>query len=323
MKRKLKKFGIPPPDAPRKTPVWNKLHIFMASNNRNSMKKLTAKTLLTALILWLSMAASAATPSYTLNSGGLERTYFLHVPDGLPDRAPLVIFLHGYGGRADPGRFGLNETADRHGFAVCYPEGEKNGRGKQGWNVGYPVQHDMNVDDAEFLADLVAHLRKKHDLGLGSVFCSGYSNGGDMCYQISSQHPGLFTAVGSVGGLMFEWVYRSDTSTTPVPLLEIHGTADKTSRWDGDLDNEGGWGEYVSVPMAAHYWAAKNKCTKHVAEPMPCKKEENSVTLHRFTGGTDGCEVWLCEIEGGPHSWSADYIDTNELLWSFFSRYVE
>ena len=36
------------------------------------------------------------------------------------------------------------------------------------------------------------------------------------------------------------------------------------------------------------------------------------IIKHRFTGGTDGSEVWLCEIVGGGHSWVWDDIYTDE-----------
>lgn len=130
-----------------------------------------------------------------MRSGGIERSYKLHLPQGLPQGAPLVVVLHGYGGNNDPGRFGLNAAADRHGFAVCYPQGAKDGRGKTCWNAGYPFQADMAVDDVKFIAQLVRHLQKRHELSRRNVFCTGMSNGGEMCYQLAAQRPRLFAAV--------------------------------------------------------------------------------------------------------------------------------
>ena len=288
------------------------------------------KGLFTALLLLASsvarpQSANPDTPSYTMRSGGTERSYKLHLPQGLPQGAPLVVVLHGYGANNDPGRFGMNAAADRHGFAVCYPQGAKDGRGKTCWNVGYPFQADMAIDDVEFITQLVRHLQKKHGLSRRNVFCTGMSNGGKMCYQLAAQRPRLFAAVAPVSGLMLEWLYKADTSDVPVPLFEIHGTADRTSAWEGDLDNKGGWGAYVAVPMAVHYWAAKNKCTGMQTDTIPGRTPENGrkVIAHRFTGGTGGSEVWLYEIVGGKHSWGEQDIDTGEELWKFFSKFVK
>ena len=294
-------------------------------SNPSVVKGLFTALLLLAASVARPQSANPDTPSYTMRSGGTERSYKLHLPQGLPQGAPLVVVLHGYGGNNDPGRFGLNAAADRHGFAVCYPQGAKDGRGKTCWNAGYPFQADMAVDDVEFITQLVRHLQKKHGLSRRNVFCTGMSNGGEMCYQLAAQRPRLFAAVAPVSGLMLEWLYKADDSTHPVPLFEIHGTADRTSAWEGDLDNKGGWGAYVAVPMAVHYWAAKNKCTGMQTDTIPGRTPENGrkVIAHRFTGGTGGSEVWLYEIVGGKHSWGEQDIDTGEELWKFFSKFVK
>lgn len=129
------------------------------------------------LLFFFNVGTSTAdsTPEYTLQCEGIVRTYRLHIPDELPENAPLVIVLHGYG---NPRPGVLNETADRHRFAVCYPQGEKDNRGKACWNVGYPFQQDMTIDDVEFLSQLVHHLQLKHGFSKRNVFCVGMSNGG-------------------------------------------------------------------------------------------------------------------------------------------------
>ncbi len=153
----------------------------LSPENSDSMKYLSnpsvVKGLFTALLLLASsvarpQSANPDTPSYTMRSGGTERSYKLPLPQGLPQGAPLVVVLHGYGANNAPGRFGMNAAADRHGFAVCYPQGAKDGRGKTCWNVGYPFQADMAIDDVEFITQLVRHLQKKHGLSRRNVFCT-------------------------------------------------------------------------------------------------------------------------------------------------------
>jgi len=158
-------------------------------SNPSVVKGLFTALLLLAASVARPQSANPDTPSYTMRSGGIERSYKLHLPQGLPQGAPLVVVLHGYGGNNDPGRFGLNAAADRHGFAVCYPQGAKDGRGKTCWNAGYPFQADMAVDDVKFIAQLVRHLQKRHGLSRRNVFCTGMSNGGGVCYQLASPRP--------------------------------------------------------------------------------------------------------------------------------------
>ena len=35
---------------------------------------------------------------YTIRHQGMDRTYWLYMPEGLKEGAPLVLVLHGYGG---------------------------------------------------------------------------------------------------------------------------------------------------------------------------------------------------------------------------------
>ena len=91
---------------------------------------------------------------HTMKFQGFEREYYLYTPQGLKEKAPLVMVLHGYGGSALKGRKEMMDVADRYGFAVCYPQGEKDPSGKTGWNVGYPKQEGMKTDDVKFICAL-------------------------------------------------------------------------------------------------------------------------------------------------------------------------
>lgn len=124
-----------------------------------------------------------------------------------------------------------------------------------------------------------------------------------------------------VSGLMLDWLYKADRSTAPVPLFEIHGTEDKTSAWLGDPQNKGGWGAYLPVPLAVHYWAAKNRCTVMQTDTLPAKAPGGrTVIAHRFTGRRWGSEVWLYEIVGGKHAWGEQDIDTGEELMEILQQ---
>ena len=112
------------------------------------------KRIITSLVAILLIIGSALgqTKEYHCTIDGVERLYKLHLPKGIKPEAPLVFVLHGYGsGIEHVLSKGFTEAADRHGFAVCYPQGSKDSRGNNCWNVGYPFQADMTVDDISFL----------------------------------------------------------------------------------------------------------------------------------------------------------------------------
>ena len=249
----------------------------------------------------------------------------MYITDGLKNNSPLVVVLHGYGGNNNPKNFDIDEVADKNGFAVCYPLGLKDPKGNNGFNVGYPSQDGMNVDDVDDLSKLTKYIQKKYSSSKENTFCTGMSNGGDMCYLlgISKQNP--FSAFASVAGLNFLWSYEKYDALRPLPFMEIHGTNDKVSEWNGDLENKGGWGKYISVPIAISYWVSKNKCTEMITDILPLKNPDKSckVKRHRYTGGINGNEVWLYEIEDGTHSWANNDINTGEEIWSFFEKFIK
>ena len=153
------------------------------------------KILLAALAALLCFLANAAeTVRYTMRYKGEVRTYWLYVPEGAGPATPLVLVLHGYGGNAEGYCPSMLEVAEREGFAVCYPQGEKDAKGKTGWNVGYDVQQGLERDDVGFVKALVKHLRKTHHIGKDNVFMSGMSNGGEMTYFMAYKYPDLFRA---------------------------------------------------------------------------------------------------------------------------------
>ena len=243
---------------------------------------------------------------------------------GQTDGMPLVVVLHGYGGKALGDGLRFIELADLHGFAVCWPQGSEDGTGHSCWNVGYPFQADYRIDDTAYLRRLVRRLQNDYGLSRKNVFLTGMSNGGEMCYKMAAEHPETFSAIASIAGLTL--TSMSTDYRRPIPFMEVHGTADKTSAWDGDPQNKGGWGVYLSVPSAVSHIVSANRCVALSTTEIPA--EHKRVILHRFTGGLPAfkngspADVLLYEVLGGDHSWSERYIPTCDLVWDFFSGYL-
>ena len=266
---------------------------------------------------------------FTMKNQGLEREYYLYRPEGLKSGAPLVIVLHGYGGSALKGKKAMMDVADKNGFAVCYPQGIKDPKGKPGWNVRYPSQEGMKTDDVKFLIALSKELQKKFDLSPKNTFLTGMSNGGDIIYLIAMRAPKAFKAMASIAGLQFNWMETEYSYKHPLPFMEVHGTQDRTSEWLGDPGNKGGWGAYIPVPAAVSRIIAVNGCTEEYVTELPRREGRNQVTLYQFKAGKPAVkggrptEVWLYKVEGGGHSWSDKDMDTCSEIWRFFSQWID
>ncbi|MCM1347953.1 MAG: esterase [Firmicutes bacterium] len=286
------------------------------------------KQILTIVLLGLATLIAPAAekeaplPGYTMTYGDTTRTYTMFIPEGLPKGAPLVVHAHGYGSKTRS-RADLNAAAARYGYAVCNPDGAPDSRGKVGWKVGYPPQVSMTVDEVDFFRQLLDEVCTRFNLSRENVFLAGMSNGGDLCYQFAYTAPDLFRAYGSVAGLTFECTYLPEKLTMPVPFVEIHGTADKTSMWDGDHLNTGGWGAYIPVPMAVEAIATSNRCTTFEADTVESKRpESHPVVRYAWRNSPSGADVELYKVEGGKHSWHGSDLDTGDILLRFFNRYL-
>lgn len=268
-------------------------------------------------------AQSEPVPKEKFNYHDTERTYAMYVPDSISEGRPLVVYVHGYGSKT---RWlpDLNAVADRYGFAVCYPDGLPDSRGKDGWKVGYPPQESIDIDEADYFRHLIDEVCERYGLRRDNVFCAGMSNGGDLCYQLAYTDPTVFSAYASVAGLTFECTYLPYKLTIPVPFMEIHGNADKTSMWEGDHENKGGWGAYIPVPLAVAAVAANNRCTTAVTDTVPSLPESGKTVVRTTYGNSpSGADVVLYCIEGGKHSWAKKDIETSEIIWNFFAPYVK
>ena len=252
---------------------------------------------------------------------GFDRQYYLYLPERMAEGAPLVFMLHGHGGKALDYFPEFIQYATDNGFAVCCPQGLKEpGSVKTGWNVGYPFQKGWKVDDVEFICALSDALKAQY--GFRNVFFSGMSNGGEMCYLMAYRKPTYFKAIASLAGLQMEWIYKTMKLSEPVPFIEIHGTEDHTSEWNGDPENKGGWGEYIAVPYAVGNLASLAKCTHEVCDTLPLFKEGcHTVVRHDYVGGL--AETTLYEVIGGKHSRGNGDFDVPKVLIDFFTRHID
>ena len=176
---------------------------------------------------------------------------------------PLIVSLHGYGGDSayQAAYVPLHERVNTDGFALLLPNGTRDGEGNRFWN---PTDDccdggKSGEDDVAYLADLVEAARNVRDFG--PIYFFGYSNGGFMSYHMACKGlPGL-RAVASLAGTS----YVEDSScegAPPVSVLHIHGTADRTIRFDGDEHEfeDGETAFYVAAQEMVSRWARRAGC---------------------------------------------------------------
>lgn len=245
-------------------------------------------------------AASARDISGTFRSGGMDRTYMLHVPAG--DPVGLVLSLHGGGGTGISQRSltGFDTVADAHDLLVAYPDGYDkswaDGRGAS------PADR-RHIDDVAFLVGLVHKLQNDYGIAPGHVFVTGMSNGGFMTNRLACERADLFAAVAPVAGTLGVGVTCNPSQ--PVSVWEAHGTADPLVPFKGGVvRGRGGVSHSISADSMVAKWRSADGCPGEPAmEALPDVRDGTVVHRYESTGCAANTEVVFYKIDSGGHTW--------------------
>ncbi len=305
------------------------------------MKKQTPLFLLFFALAWSAKSQGTLLDAQFTHDDSM-RTYKLYVPaayDG-SEPWPLVINLHAFGWDADfmMLKTGMNAVADTGHFLVAYPQGlmvteeivipplPATGTG---WNLGnFEVSGN---DDVGFLSKMIHKIGLSHRVDPARVYACGFSNGGSMVYRLACELSDRIAAVASVSGGAAEDVPCSPAR--PVPLLEIHGTADPFNPYDGIPDF------LTPIPEGINFWVNNNQCDDApVVTQFPdvYPGDGTTVTLKKYGNCNEDAEVWLMDVLGGGHLWpdptppfpappflgpqNGD-IDGSSEIWNFFKKH--
>ena len=275
--------------------------------------------------------------------GDLQRRYLIHIPANYDAAkpAPVIIAFHGGGGNpASMVRLsGLNAKSEQAGFIVVYPYGT--GRLENqlltfngGECCGYAMQH--KIDDVAFTRALLDDLATIANVDATRVFATGLSNGGIMSHHVAAELADRIAAIAPVGGPL---MMTSIAPKRPVPVMHFHGTGDEFAPFKGGYGKgamgRAGVTDFRSVEHTVNAWIKANGCqTGPRIEALPDKTDDGmQVTRKTWSGGKDGSEVVLIEIENGGHTWpgmkpivallgpSTMDISANDLMWEFFQKH--
>ena len=255
------------------------------------------------------------TARHTLRSGGRTREYLLHVPRGYRPGtpAPVVLVAHGHGGRAArmAGTLGFDPLADRDGVVVVYPQGLVGPDGLTGWST-FGRRADARVDDVRFVGDLLDRLQTDLCIDPARVSITGVSNGGGLTNLVACRMADRVAAAAPVAGAFYP-IPGGCTQSRPVPLLEVHGTADTLVPYGGN--------PALGFPPILEYaaeWARRDACT---SGPTTVRRDA-SVTTTEWSKCRGDVVVQHVAVAGAPHGWPGrgerSGFDTTTAVWEFF-----
>jgi polyhydroxybutyrate depolymerase len=296
------------------------------------------------LLLCMALAAAGPTPltvgdeARTIEVQGRTRRYLVHVPPQLEKSKawPVVLAFHGAGLTPEwmVSFSGLNEKADREGFAVVYPGAAGPEALALTWNGGNCCGEAMtkNVDDVAFVRALLDELGKAAPIDPKRVFATGMSNGAIFCYRLASELADRIAAIAPVGGPIGT---QTCAPSQPVSVLHIHGTHDEFAPLAGGKGPKNVLGtDFFPVEHGIRAWVKANGCPdKATVTSIPDRAGDGmTVTRSLYGPGKEGSEVVLYVVQGGGHTWpgrpgdgtlgkSTTNISANDLLWEFFKKH--
>ena len=234
-----------------------------------------------------------------------DRPYDGYLPPSYDPATPIpvVIGIHGGGGKSAsaaetscPGG-DLNNPACLHsigmreGYLTLYPNGTgsrllKNVRtwsagGGGDWNCASGTACQDGIDDIAYFNALLDDLESWLHVDTTRVFATGLSNGGAMSHRLGCELSSRITAIAPVGGANPFSTAAECSPEQPVPVLQIHGTADPC--WTYHESAEaciGGDGKRkMGVELSTEEWATRNDCALEPTETrLPDAIDDDTTT---------------------------------------------
>ena len=302
-----------------------------------------------------SMLAASSAPR-----NKFKLAYGLYVPSAEKriSPMPLVIMLHGCEQDAHAFAAGtrMAELAERHGFAVLFPEQSKSAHAHRCWHW-YEKPAQDGAGEARDLVDMIDSLVTYHVFDRRRIYIAGLSAGAAMAAIVSIRYPELIAAVGLHSGMSFgtassalagvtlmrrgaiasverALAHSIDLSRFPgLPAIIIHGDADDVVRPSNRdqlltqfmllnrLDRK-----QSVMPADCAERAIKTVRSAHGASPR-----KYAYQLRDLYSG-DTLLVRDCEVEGLGHAWSGGLArlafndargpDASKMMWEFFKAHA-
>ena len=247
------------------------------------------------------------------------RSFVTYIPEIYSESqpAPLVFNFHGRSSNSFQqmvyGDF--RQIADTANFIIVHPQAKPDITSSNSWGLGL-----MSNDDMDFINELYSYLLFLYNINTNKIYSTGMSNGGYMSYQLACHMSDKIAAIASVSGAMSTQTQLNCNPTRPMPILEIHGTADAILNYDEILND-------------IEYWRDFNNCNfipDIAVIPNIDSSDLSSVEHFVYDNCDNGVTTELYKIINGGHTWpgsnlsigltNAD-INASSEIWDFFSKY--
>ncbi len=279
---------------------------------------------------------------FSLMHDGLVRNYKVHVPsDYGGEKTSMVIYFHGGGGDMRAAYMdGMDKMSDKHGFILAIPEGTgevKLGHLRGSWNGGKWETGECcgNTDDVGFISRMIDEIKDNFNIDEDRIYATGISNGGLMTNRLGCELADKIAAIATVAPAA---IMSNCNTSRPMPVMDIHGTADPANPPDGS-EPGGIFGEEGIMAMpykrmtpyqVVDVWKNINNCS----DSQVAGYEKGDVKCTIYNECAEGAEVELCMVEGMGHTYpgGSQYLPAGmvgpvsydisfDQVWGFFGKH--
>lgn len=278
---------------------------------------------------------------------GTSRKFLIHVPVEYAARhnqakpSPLLMDIHGYSNDSrtptqvadwEVDNSGEKQMSDLRGFIAVWPEATQVVASPtvkySSWNGFSCCGPALNkVDDVTFLTQVISWVESNALVDKSRVYVHGFSNGAQMAHKFTCNESDIVSAMTAVS---FPINTTADNCkvTRPVPVMEVHGTADETIPYNGETTAP----VTTSAPDGAAVWRQINGCATTTPEPTYVTAQgityngespAPSTTITQIKGQkcSSGVYTGLITVEGGDHTvflWAQqnDNFNMSEYFWN-------
>ena len=215
--------------------------------------------------------------------GNTTRQMLVYAPSTIIPGRPLLISLHGLNQDINyqKNQAKWEDIAKEENFVVVYPAGINNS-----WDL-------MGNRDIDFILAIIDEMVNRYGVDRERVYLSGFSMGGMMTYYAATKIANKIAAFAPVSGYPL-W-NTNISSSRPIPIIHVHGTADDVVPYSG-------------VQTYLNGWIARDSCptTPIETKPYPADKPFSNGKKYYWGPGTDSVEIVLLELSGVGHWHSND-----------------
>jgi poly(hydroxyalkanoate) depolymerase family esterase len=142
-------------------------------------------------------------PNLGTNPGALRA--LAYIPVSLAEDAALVVVLHGCSQNAAgyDTASGWSQLADRHGFALLFPEQTRSNNANLCFNWFQPEDSGRGAGEALSIRQMIGAMIEAHAIDPARIFITGLSAGGAMTSVMLATYPELFAGGAIVAGLPY------------------------------------------------------------------------------------------------------------------------